>query len=132
MKLDQLNSQEIDTNSGSGSGNLKQAQRELKRIQKAAAAVEEKLSENDAEIDKAEKRVSDLQKMKAKKEEQQQEIARSIEKHQKKMEKSVAKKALLTASAAECAKNIRDLGVLPDEAFEKFSNVDSKTVSFFV
>jgi len=130
MKLDQLNSQEIDTNSGSGSGNLKQSQRELKRIQKAAAAVEEKLSENDAEIDKAEKRVLELQKIKAKKEEQQQEIARSIEKHQKKMEKSVAKKALLTASAAECAKNIRDLGVLPDEAFEKFSNVDSKTVGF--
>ena len=47
------------------------------------------------------------------------------------MERSVAKKALLTTSAAECAKNIRDLGVLPDEAFEKYANIDSKTVSNF-
>jgi structural maintenance of chromosome 3 (chondroitin sulfate proteoglycan 6) len=129
MKLDQLNSQAIDDNVGSGSGSLKESQRELKRIQKAAAAVEEKLRENDVEIDEAEKKVGNLRKMKTQKEEQQQELARSIEKRQKKMEKSSAKKALLTASAAECAKNIRDLGVLPDEAFEKFSNVDSKTVS---
>ncbi|TVY83557.1 Chromosome segregation protein sudA [Lachnellula suecica] len=129
QKLDQLNSQEIDTNSLGGSSNLKESQRELKRAQKAAAAIDEKLKENDALIEKAEERVEVLQKMKTQKEQQQQEIARSIEKHQKKMEKSVAKKALLTAAAAECAKNIRDLGVLPDEAFEKFSNVDSKTVT---
>lgn len=120
MKLDQLNSQEIDTTSGSGSGNLKESERELKRIQKAASAVEQKLKENEATIDQGEKRVSELLRIKTEKEEEQQEIAKSIEKHQKKMEKSVAKKALLTTSAAECAKNIRDLGVLPDEAFEKF------------
>ncbi|TVY37859.1 Chromosome segregation protein [Lachnellula subtilissima] len=129
MKLDQLNTQEIDTNAGIGSGSLKESQRELKRIQKAAAAVEEKLKENDVAIEAAEKKVANLQKIKIQKEEQQQELAKSIEKRHKKMEKSSAKKALLIVSAAECAKNIRDLGVLPEEAFEKFSNVESKTVT---
>ncbi|KAH6668944.1 putative chromosome segregation protein sudA [Halenospora varia] len=129
MKLDQLNTQEIDTNASGGPGNLKEAQRELKRVQKNFAAITSKLQENERQIETAESRISNLQKQKAEKDEQQQEIARAIEKHQKKMEKSVAKKALLTASAAECAKNIRDLGVLPDEAFEKFENVDSKTVT---
>jgi structural maintenance of chromosome 3 (chondroitin sulfate proteoglycan 6) len=129
MKLDQLNSQEIDTTAGSGSGTLKEAQRELKRVQKASAAVESKLEENERQVEEAEQHVAGLQKQVSIKAEQQQELARAIEKHQKKMERSVAKKALLTASAAECAKNIRDLGVLPDEAFEKYANADSKTVS---
>jgi structural maintenance of chromosome 3 (chondroitin sulfate proteoglycan 6) len=131
MKLDQLNSQEIDTTAGSGSGNLKESQRELKRVQKAAAAVENKLEENETQVEEAEQHIAGLQKQVSLKAEQQQELARAIEKHQKKMERSVAKKALLTTSAAECAKNIRDLGVLPDEAFEKYANIDSKTVSNF-
>ena len=129
MKLDQLNSQEVDNSVGSGSGNLKESQRELKRIHKAVANVVGKLEENESEIEQAESRVSNLDTIKAQKEESQQELARAIERHQKKMEKSVAKKALLTASAAECAKNIRDLGVLPDEAFERFSNTESKQIT---
>ncbi|RDL37443.1 Structural maintenance of chromosomes protein [Venustampulla echinocandica] len=129
MKLDQLNSQEIDSNASGGSGTLKESQRELKRIQRAIANVVAKLQENEAHIEQAEIRLGNLHKIKVQKEETQQEIARAIEKHQKRMEKSVAKKALLAASAAECAKNIRDLGVLPDEAFEKYSNMESKTLT---
>jgi structural maintenance of chromosome 3 (chondroitin sulfate proteoglycan 6) len=131
MKLDQLNSQEIDTTAGNGSGNLKESQRELKRVQKAASAVESKLEENETQVDEAEQHIAGLQKQVSLKAEKQQELARAIEKHQKRMEKSVAKKALLTTSATECAKNIRDLGVLPDEAFEKYANIDSKTVRVF-
>jgi structural maintenance of chromosome 3 (chondroitin sulfate proteoglycan 6) len=129
MKLDELNNQEIDNTAGNGSGNLKQSQKELKRVQKAAAAIEAKLQDNEAQLEQAELKISSLQKNKIQRVEQQQEIAKVIEKAQKRMEKSVAQKALLTSRAAECAKNIRDLGVLPDEAFEKYSNIDSKTAS---
>lgn len=132
MKLDQLNSQEIDASVGSSSGGVKEAQRELKRVQKAAAALENKLEDNETQIEQAEGKISNLNKNRAARVEQQQEIAKVIEKNQKRMEKSVAKKALLTTAAAECAKNIRDLGVLPDEAFEKYANVDSKTVCLFL
>ncbi|KAK8155090.1 P-loop containing nucleoside triphosphate hydrolase protein [Phyllosticta citrichinensis] len=41
------------------------------------------------------------------------------------MEKSMAKKALLNSKHQECQRNIRDLGVLPDEAFEKYQNMQS-------
>jgi structural maintenance of chromosome 3 (chondroitin sulfate proteoglycan 6) len=129
IKLDELNSEEIDTTSNSGSGNLKESQRELKRVQKAAAALESKLQENEAQVEEAEMKIANIFNEKTKRDEQQEMIARAIEKHQKKMEKSVAKKALLAGQAAECAKNIRDLGVLPDEAFEKYANTDAKTVS---
>ncbi|CZT53216.1 related to SMC3-required for structural maintenance of chromosomes [Rhynchosporium secalis] len=129
MKLDQLNSQEIDAITGGGSGNLKEAQRELKRVQKAAAAVASKLEDVEGQIEEHESKISNLVKERASQVEQQSEIAKTIEKAQKRMEKSVAKRALLTSSAADCAKNIRDLGVLPDEAFEKYSDKDSKYIT---
>ncbi|CAG8972988.1 hypothetical protein HYALB_00007834 [Hymenoscyphus albidus] len=129
MKLDQLNSMEIDANASGSSGNLKETNRELKRVRKAVQDITNKLQQNEEAVTKAEAQVSKLSRSKSELETQQLETARLIEKHQKKMEKSVAKKALLTTSAAECAKNIRDLGVLPDEAFEKFSNADSKQIT---
>ncbi|KAL5322372.1 hypothetical protein ACEPPN_010345 [Leptodophora sp. 'Broadleaf-Isolate-01'] len=129
LKLDQLNSQEIDAIAVGGSGNLKEAQRELKRVQKAAATVAGKLEDVEAQIEETETRISNLGKEKAVQVEKQSETAKIIEKAQKRMEKSVAKKAILTSSAADCAKNIRDLGVLPDEAFEKYSDKDSKYIT---
>jgi structural maintenance of chromosome 3 (chondroitin sulfate proteoglycan 6) len=40
----------------------------------------------------------------------------------------MAKRALLQEKATECSRNIRDLGVLPDEAFEKYDRVESNKV----
>ena len=45
------------------------------------------------------------------------------------MEKTLQRKALLISQAAECAKNIRELGVLPEEAFDKYENMQANTVS---
>jgi len=130
LKLDNLNSQAIDTTASSSSGSLKEAQRDLKRVTKQVADIEAKLQDNEVQIEEAEAKIATLEKNKAQREAQNQEIAREIEKHQKKMEKSIQKKALLQQSAADCAKNIRDLGVLPEEAFERFANTSSEKVSF--
>jgi structural maintenance of chromosome 3 (chondroitin sulfate proteoglycan 6) len=125
LKLDNLNSEDIGTHASGSSGNLKEAQRELKKSQKAVAAVDAKLQDSETHIEEAESKIVGLEKEKAQKEERQQELARAIEKYQKRMEKSVQKKAILTARLQDCSKNIRDLGVLPDEAFERFSNYSS-------
>lgn len=132
LKLDQLNSEEINNTANGSSGNLKEAKKELKRVAQAVAAIEAKLKANEQEIQKSEGRVSELQKEKSQVEQKQQDIARAIESFQKKMEKSIRQKALLTARAVECAKNIRDLGVLPEEAFEKYEKADYKTVSSII
>lgn len=129
LKLDQLNSQTIDNTTSGSSGNLKEAQRELKRMVKAAQLIESKLEENEQETEQAETKIASLHKEKSQKEQKQEEIAKSIESFQRRMEKSISNKARLTAAAAECAKNIRDLGVLPEEAFERFAKTDEKTVS---
>ncbi|KAI5919937.1 condensin complex component SMC3 [Camillea tinctor] len=127
LKLDQLTSQAFETAS-SGSSDLKDAKRELKKAQAAAASVDSRLQANEQQIESAESKVTNLEKQKSQKEAELQEIAREIAKQQKRMERSIQKKALLTARAAECAKNIRDLGVLPEEAFEKYERLDAKTI----
>ncbi|KAL6809157.1 RecF/RecN/SMC [Trichoderma sp. SZMC 28013] len=81
MKLDQLNSQAFENSAvGGASGSLKEAERELKKAQKALKA-------------------------------------------------TLQRKALLTSQAAECAKNIRELGVLPEEAFDKYENMQANTIT---
>ncbi|KAJ9645725.1 Structural maintenance of chromosomes protein 3 [Coniosporium tulheliwenetii] len=128
-RLEQLQAQEADNGGtgagGGGNGRLKERQRELKRINKAFEAVEGKLRETEEAIEQASTQLAELEGNKAEKQRQQEEIAHAISRHQKRMEKSIAKKALLTEKLAECSRNIRDLGVLPEEAFDKYQRMES-------
>ncbi|KAF5670759.1 structural maintenance-chromosome 3 (chondroitin sulfate proteoglycan 6) [Fusarium heterosporum] len=130
MKLDQLNSQAFENStSGSSAGGLKEAQRELKKAQKAHKAIEASLQEVETKMDDAQASLEQLENDRAQREQAQQEVSIRIEKQQKRMDKSLRRKAVLTTQAAECAQTIRDLGVLPEEAFDKYENMDPKTVS---
>jgi structural maintenance of chromosome 3 (chondroitin sulfate proteoglycan 6) len=60
---------------------------------------------------------------------QQAEDGRSMAKQQKSTERYLAKKNLLANKKDECNRNIRDLGVLPEEAFDKYVNEKSDRVS---
>ncbi|KAF4334596.1 structural maintenance-chromosome 3 (chondroitin sulfate proteoglycan 6) [Fusarium beomiforme] len=130
MKLDQLTSQASeDLTSGSSSGGLKEAQRELKKAQKAQKAIEASLRELETKMDNAQARLEELANERAQLEQAQSEISARIERQQKKMDRNLRKKAVLTTQAAECAQTIRDLGVLPEEAFDKYENMDPNQVS---
>ena len=60
----------------------------------------------------------------------QADDSRGISKHQKSTERYLAKRELLTSRRDACNKNIRDLGVLPEEAFEKYTTVKLERVNF--
>jgi structural maintenance of chromosome 3 (chondroitin sulfate proteoglycan 6) len=64
-------------------------------------------------------------------EQKQEDLAKAIENFQRRIEKNLRKKAELTKEAAECARNIRDLGVLPEDAFTRFEKTDIKKVSLY-
>lgn len=136
MRLDQVNAQEFETLGGNGTGGnstqLKERQRELKRISKAFEELEEKLHDAESNIDQATSQMAEYERRKVEIQKSQGDIAKAIERHQKRMEKSMAKKALLTEKAAECSRNIRDLGVLPEEAFQKYENMDSDKASILL
>lgn len=58
-----------------------------------------------------------LEKIQAK----QTEDGKYISKQQKTTERYLAKRQMLLGRKEECNRNIRDLGVLPEEAFEKYT-----------
>jgi structural maintenance of chromosome 3 (chondroitin sulfate proteoglycan 6) len=74
-------------------------------------------------------RIDQLSVERSEREQRQNDISARIEKQRKRMEKTMQRKGLLTTQAAECAKNIRELGVLPEEAFDKYENMEANTVS---
>ncbi|KAJ5613322.1 Chromosome segregation protein SudA [Penicillium lagena] len=127
-RLDQLLNRDIDEAEEQVQGNLKETQREQKRLSKALEKLNSRLKQVDTSIEEGNSRVAELQQRNSETRREMEELARSIEKHQRRMEKSMQKKAALAKQGAECAANIRDLGVLPDEAFTKYQNTDSNTV----
>ena len=127
-RLDQLKAQEFDPPDGGGRGNVKESQRGLKRINKALDDLESQLQECEASVEQATGRVVELDQRRAAIRQSQGEIARTIEKQQKRMEKSIQKRRILSKQAAECAAKIRDLGVLPHGALDKYDKTKSEAV----
>ncbi|KAG5927572.1 hypothetical protein E4U42_002079 [Claviceps africana] len=130
LKLDQLNSQAFENSTSGGAfGGMKEAQRELKMAQKALKVTEASLQETEDKTDSVTSQIDQLSTEKSEREQIQNELSARIEKQQKRMEKTLQRKALLTAQAADCAKNIRDLGVLPEEAFDKYENMEASSIT---
>lgn len=127
-RLEQLNAQEMETSDAGAAGNLTALQKELKRLDKALSRLENKLQEINVSLDHAAGAVQELEQRQAQTQTEQEEIARHIEKAQKRMERSMQRKALLTKQAAEVTSRIRELGVLPQEAFAKFEKMKSEAV----
>ena len=127
-RLDQLISQNLDLGEDAIQGNLKESLRETKRLGTALTKLNQRLQQVESSIEQGNGKVTELERRKAEVRKELEELAKSIEKHQRRMEKSMQKKAALTKQAVECTANIRDLGVLPDEAFTKYKSTDSNKV----
>ncbi|TPX33876.1 hypothetical protein SmJEL517_g03353 [Synchytrium microbalum] len=93
---------------------------ELEKLNKKIADTQARLEEIDQEVDAIveamEDKQEDLEGAKAR----QTEDHKTLERTQRSLEKYLATKAVLLKRKDECVKNIRDLGVLPEEAFEKY------------
>ena len=124
-RLDQLSSQDSESQDGSALGSSGATETELMRINQAMETVENKLQEIEESIDQSTAQITELDQRHAETRRQQEDIAKGIERQQKRMEKSMQKKALLTKQAAEVSARIRDLGVLPQEAFARFEKTKS-------
>lgn len=60
---------------------------------------------------------------------EQVDDGRNISKQQKMTERFLAKRQMLLGRKDECNSNIRDLGVLPEEAFEKYISLKPESAS---
>jgi structural maintenance of chromosome 3 (chondroitin sulfate proteoglycan 6) len=128
---DQLRSLAFENSTAAGSESFKDAQRELKKAQRLMAEVEQQLQGNEEKTEKVGGELAKLEAQRVQKEQELQELQKQISQHQKRMEKNIQTRARLISQAAEYAKNIRDLGILPEEAFGKYEKMKSEQVSRF-
>lgn len=77
-------------------------------------------TEEEAAIEELATSIAAHQKELEKELQAQREDARALSKQQKLAERYLAKRQMLSARKEECSRSIRDLGVLPEEAFEKY------------
>ncbi|KAL8744618.1 MAG: hypothetical protein Q9184_007977, partial [Pyrenodesmia sp. 2 TL-2023] len=128
-RLDQLQAQEFDDRASAGSrGTLKESQAELKRINKRLATIESKLTELESSLETSSARIQELQNQHTSTKATLDEIALAIEKSQKRTEKSIRKRRILTTQASEVSARIRDLGILPHSALEKYEKTKSDAI----
>ncbi|KAL8801317.1 MAG: hypothetical protein Q9200_006982 [Gallowayella weberi] len=128
-RLDQLQAQEFDDRTSSGSrSTLQESQSELRRINKRISTVESKLQELDISLQQSTSSIQDLEKRHADIKIGLEEIATAMEKSHKRAEKSIRKRRILAQQKDEVTHRIRDLGILPQDAFEKFKSTKSDVV----
>lgn len=130
LKEDQLSSLAFENSTAAdGGSSYTDAQKELKKIRKSAANIEKRLDEIEAQAEEVASQISERETAIESKQQELQDLAKQIEKHQKRIEKSAQRKHLITGQIEDCAKNIRDLGVLPDEAFTKFIKMKANDIT---
>ncbi|GAA6063023.1 hypothetical protein JCM10212_001802 [Sporobolomyces blumeae] len=100
--------------------------RELGKLDRQIADLSKRLEEIDRESEKLGKDATDLEKEREKRQTQQADDQRNISRQQKNVERYLAKRQVLIQRKDDCNKSIRDLGVLPEEAFIETSASSEK------
>ncbi len=100
--------------------------RELSRLTDVIQSLTDKLEQIAADTERLRGEIGEDTKERERKEGQQQEDGRSIAKQQKKVERYLSKRQVLIQRKEDCNKSIRDLGVLPADAFVETNTSSEK------
>ncbi|GLB45508.1 putative structural maintenance of [Lyophyllum shimeji] len=106
----------------SSADTLEAKARELRALNKAITTLTNKAEAMEKESEDLTVKLQELRTSLEKVQMQQAEDSRTINRQQKTTERYLAKRQMLLGRKDECNRNIRDLGVLPEEAFEKYIN----------
>ncbi|KAF7511110.1 hypothetical protein GJ744_005341 [Endocarpon pusillum] len=127
--LDQLQAEDLDrTGEYSDKGTLKEHQRDLKRLTGVGDALSRRLNENETSLESSASEIRKLENRIAETRKKQEDLAKTIEKQQRRMEKSTQKKMALQTQLQATSDAIRGLGLLAEDAFKSYKNLDSATV----
>ncbi|KAJ7285644.1 structural maintenance of chromosome protein 3 [Mycena rebaudengoi] len=119
-KLDELG--EPGDGDSSSADDLESRVRELKTLNTSIQTLTKKNQTMEEEIDELQAEMQKLRASLEKVQNQQTEDSRMISRQQKTTERYLAKRQMLSGRKDECNRNIRDLGVLPEEAFDKYTS----------
>ncbi|KAJ3769491.1 hypothetical protein FB446DRAFT_216385 [Lentinula raphanica] len=96
--------------------------KELESLENLIQALSTRSQNLERETDNLSTELQNLNKSLEELQTQQLDDGRNITRQQKVTERYLAKRQMLVGRKEECNRNIRDLGVLPEEAFEKYTN----------
>ncbi|CED84349.1 Structural maintenance of chromosome protein 3 (sister chromatid cohesion complex Cohesin, subunit SMC3) [Phaffia rhodozyma] len=104
---------------------LESRQRESAALQRNISALQDLIKKNETRKDKLAEEIKRSTATLEATQVEQMKDGRDIARSQKVVERYITKRQTLTERKDDCTKLIRDLGVLPEEAFEKYKDVDS-------
>ncbi|WOO77394.1 Chromosome segregation protein sudA [Vanrija pseudolonga] len=116
---------DLDDASGTGilqAGEIDQRKAELRNLTRSLEQLSEQVKTTEEEVDELNAEISNRASQLDEVTNQQLEATRAIMKAQKNSDRSLAKKQTLLSRKEEFSNSIRDLGVLPEEAFTKFTS----------
>ncbi|KAG0292461.1 Structural maintenance of chromosomes protein 3 [Dissophora globulifera] len=105
---------------------LEKRRRDLATIMRAIQEIADRTRDIDDEFEEIGKLVTEKETKLEKLQASLQEETRLVRKIQKDAERYVSRRNLLLQKKEDCNKSIRELGVLPEEAFEKYKNASSE------
>ncbi|SAM84219.1 probable SMC3-required for structural maintenance of chromosomes [Ustilago bromivora] len=113
-----------DAGTASGVQDISARKREIDALRRRIADREKRIKAIEKELDQLTQSIQDTQANYDKTKADQAEEARSIARQQKNVERYLSKRSRLVEQRDRCNQDIRDLGVLPEEAFEKYINTN--------
>lgn len=119
--LEQLESSEFEAADSTGSTQIREQQRILKRLNKDFDNIQQQLNTTENVLEEASSRVAQLEAQAGETRRQQEELAKAIERHQRRLEKSMQKRAALQVRKQQVMDDIREIGAVPEEMRTKFA-----------
>ncbi|KAF9921918.1 Structural maintenance of chromosomes protein 3 [Linnemannia zychae] len=111
---------------------LEKRRDDLTAILKALEEIKVRTQEIDDELETSDRNVADKETLLEKARSEQQDESRRMNRTQKDAEKYVSRRNLLLRKKEDCIKNIRELGVLPEEAFEKYKSTQTQKLLKYI
>lgn len=136
VRLDQLMTQytaSVSSNSGGrtsgiAASNIAEAERQLQRLQSEIETTETELATMDTSFEDLSVQKAEEEKVLQQTRDVRIKLARRIENIQKVMEKNTSKRGVLASRRDETQRKIRELGVLPPDAFSAYESMGDTAI----
>ncbi|GJJ78150.1 structural maintenance of chromosome 3 (chondroitin sulfate proteoglycan 6) [Entomortierella parvispora] len=124
-RLDELRDK-IENGTTLNDEGLEKRRRDLAIIMRSVGEITGRIQDIDNELEQVGNNVAEKESQLEKLQTDLLDETRQVRKLQKDAEKYVSRRNLLLKKKEDCIKNIRELGVLPEEAFEKYKDAESR------
>lgn len=126
VRLDQLHSS--SEASGTHESAVPDMERQLNALEQSIMEGIDKVNTFELEIEETKTELAQREADLTKAKDDQVQAARMIDRYHKQMEKSVAKRTFLVERREEVQRKVRELGVLPVDAFSKYQDKSSESI----